>query len=175
MSDAFDVFQIDPRYDLEQADLDRRYRRWLAELHPNRKSAPLMELIDSSQSFAKQGELHTAYRQLPDPVTRAALLLERRGQRLGLAQSPELLARIFDQREKMEQALMHGDTSALSACITAARARQTELQGILARHFDHAEPAAGARAPAEIGLVLHELRYLTKLVQRGEQALDDLT
>jgi molecular chaperone HscB len=174
MPDAFDVFNIEPHFDIDLADLDRRQRRWLAELHPNRRSTPALELMKSNESFAKQGEIHEAYRQLRDPVTRAELLLERRGYRITLAQSPELLTRIFEQREAMEQALMHGDLPKLSACVGGARARQAELNRILVAHFDRHGTETGAQPQADINLVVQELRYLSKIVQRGEQALDDL-
>ncbi len=175
MADAFDVFAIEPRFDIDLPDLERRHRRWLAELHPGRGSAPAIESLKADESFVKLGEIHQAYRQLRDPLTRAELLLERSGHRTTAQQTPELLARIFAQREAMEQALMHGDANELSACVSAARARQTELHEILAAHFGQTAAATDEQPAMQIGLVLQELRYLSKIMQRGEQALDDFS
>ena len=172
MPDAFEVLHIEPQFVVDRSELERRHRALLAELHPSRQAiAAAPEPTDAL--FAKQGEINAAYQQLSDPLTRAELLLTRQGISLGSAQSPALVARIFEQRQALEQAVSTRDARAVSYCVGAARARQAQLHSALATHF----PQNAAEAPfqtAAIGLILQELRYLNKLVQHGEQELDDL-
>lgn len=172
MADAFEVLHIEPQFVIDRSELERRHRALLAELHPSRRaSAPAAESSDIL--FAKQGEINAAYQQLSDPLTRAELLLTRQGRSLAAAQSPELLTRIFEQRQALEQAVSLRDASAISNCVGAARTRQERLHNALCTHFS---PIA-AQAPLqteELGSILQELRYLNKLVLRGEQELDDL-
>ena len=172
MPDAFEVLHIEPRFVIDRSELERRHRALLAELHPNRQaSAATPEPADAL--FTKQGEINAAYNQLSDPLTRAELLLTRQGRSLSAAQSPELLARIFEQRQALEHAVSTRDASAVANCVGAARTRQAHLHSALATHFSLGA-AEAARRTAEVGLFLQELRYLNKLVQRGEQELDDL-
>ena len=172
MPDAFDVLHIEPQFVVDRSELERHHRALLAELHPSRQAtAPAPEPTDAL--FAKQGAINAAYQQLSDPLTRAELLLTRQGLSLSSAQSPELVARIFEQRQALEQAVSIRDASAVSNCVGASRARQAQLHSALATHFPQGA-AVTLRQTAEIGLILQELRYLNKLIQRGEQALDDL-
>jgi DnaJ-domain-containing protein 1 len=171
MADAFEVFHMEPQFVIDRTELERRHRALLAELHPSRQaSAP----EPTDVLFANQGEINAAYQQLSDPLARAELLLVRQGRSRSAAQSPELLARIFEQRQALEQAVSLRDASAVSNCVGAARARQEQLHSALASHFSRNAADAPPQQTAEIGPVLQELRYLNKLVLRGEQALDDL-
>jgi molecular chaperone HscB len=170
MPDAFEVLHIEPQFVIERSELERRHRALLAELHPNRPTSA-SELTDAL--FAKQGEINAAYQQLNDPLTRAELLLSRQGCSPSPVQSPELLARIFEQRQTLELAVSIRDASAVSDCVGAARARQAQLHSALATHFSQGA-AEASRQTLEMGPLLQELRYLNKLVQRGEQELDDL-
>jgi molecular chaperone HscB len=172
MRDAFDVLGLEPRFDIDNAELDRRERQSLAELHPNRSSNTESQ-SNPRATFSRQGEINEACSQLRDPATRAELLLQRRNQSYSGEQSPTLLTHIFEQREALEQALTHGDSIALSDCVGAARARQAELVSALAAHFS-ADASQGAAQAKDIALTLQELKYLNKIVKRGEQALDDL-
>ena len=172
MPDEFEVLRIEPQFVIDQTELDRRRRALLADLHPSRQACSPAP-GPTNALFAKQGEINAAYQQLNDPLTRAELLLTRQGRSLSAAQSPELLARIFEQRQALEQAVSTRDVNAVSACVGAARGRQAQLHSALAAHFSQGA-AEAPRQTAEIGPLLQELRYLNKLVQRGEQELDDL-
>jgi molecular chaperone HscB len=171
MRDAFDVLGLEPRFDIDDTELDRVVRQLLAELHPNR-SRNAESQSDDGVLFAKQGEINQAYSQLRDPATRAELLMVRRNASLASQQSPLLLSRIFQQREAIEQALTRRDSVALSDCVGAARARQVELVSVLAEYFSAQTPQSAPQT-TNLALVLQELKYLDKMVKRGQQALDD--
>ena len=171
MRDAFDVLGLQPRFDIDDTELERVVRQLLAELHPNR-SCNAESQSDDGVLFAKQGEINQACSQLRDPTTRAELLMVRRSESWAGQPSPALLARIFQQREAVEQALTRRDSVALSDCVCAARARQAELVSVLTAHFS-ADARQGVEKPNDIALVLQELKYLDKMVKRGQPALDD--
>ncbi len=171
MRDAFDVLGLEPRFAIDFTELDRRQRQLLAELHPNRNPSSEPP-IDAGATFARQGEINAACSQLRDPLIRAEMLLQRRDEPVSGAQSSLLLSRIFEQREAIEQAITQKDPTALSDCVRAALTRQGELECALEAYFLE-EPSQGVPRVTSIASVLEELRYLNKMVKRGEQALDD--
>jgi molecular chaperone HscB len=168
MQDAFDVLGLEPKYSLDATDLERRQRTLLAGLHPNRQPSD----ANTDRGFAAQGQINDAVRQLRDPVKRAELLLTRAGQTMQSVQTPELLERVFEQREAIEDAVQRRDRTVLSDHVGAARARQRELLSVLAAHFESG-PVQSCGISA-FSVVLQELRYLAKLIERGEQGLDDI-
>lgn len=171
MPDAFELLDIEPKFSLDLADLARRQRTLLAELHPNRRSSVAS---DSDRTFTAQGEINDAVRQLRDPTTRAELLLKRAGQSLPTVQlqAPALLDRIFEQRQAIEAAIQRRDAAALSDYVEAARIRQGELVSVLQTHFESG-PVQSCGQSA-FAAALQELKYLSKIIQRGEQGLDDI-
>jgi len=40
MPDAFDLLGIEPRFSIDAADVERRHRQLLAQLHPDRHRVP---------------------------------------------------------------------------------------------------------------------------------------
>jgi hypothetical protein len=70
---------------------------------------------------------------------------------------------------------MHGDTSALSACITAPVLGRRRCKAYSPGTSTTPNPRRARAHLRRSGSFCTSLRYLTKLVQRGEQALDDLT
>jgi len=171
MRDAFDVLGVAPRFDIDYAELDRLQCQLLADLHPNR----ILETDAQGETgvlFARQGEINEACRQLRDPLIRAEMLLQRRNEPFSGLRSSMLLSRIFEQREAIERAITQGDSTKLSEFVGAALCRQAELVGILEVYFS-TNPAPEVQQQPSIASVLEELRYLDKMVKRGEQALDD--
>ena len=171
MRDAFDTLGLKARFDIDGAELDRVVRHLLAELHPHRGGNAESQ-SNAGTMFAKQGEINHAYDQLREPTTRAELLMQRRNQSVASQPSPALLSRVFEQREVIEQAIARRDSIELSDCVCAARARQAELVGVLTAHFA-AHASQGAAPVTNVAQVLQELKYLNKMVERGQQSLDD--
>lgn len=69
----FDRLGLPERFDIERADLDRRYLAWSRELHPDyfQTKSP----IEQSQSLSLSAALNDAYATLKDPYRRAEYLL----------------------------------------------------------------------------------------------------
>jgi len=182
MPDAFDLLGIEPRFSIDAADVERRHRQLLAQLHPDRHRvpesvpAPDLELApDARESLLTQlGDINNAYRIVSDPIRRAEQLLWRRGVVPDSKAAPELLARVFEQREAVDDATHRGDVDSLSNYATAARKRQSAFIEELAAFFEIESARVSVPQQTQIARVLDELRYLKKLIERAELALDDL-
>ncbi len=189
MTDAFDLLGIEPRFTVDIAEVDRRHRELLAQLHPDRTPKPVPECTtdpapecvpvpDARQSrdatLARLGDINDAYRIISDPVRRAEQLLARRGLAPESQVDPELLARVFEQRQAVDDATHAGDVDSLSNLAAAARVRQSALLTELAAFFEVEQARVSVPQKTQIARVLDELRYLKKLIERAAQALDDL-
>lgn len=75
--DAFDLFSLEPRFDLSPDLLEEAYIRLQKNTHPDEFSgkSELMRLAASRQA----SRVNQAYEQLKNPLLRAALLLKRQG------------------------------------------------------------------------------------------------
>jgi molecular chaperone HscB len=176
MPDAFDLLGIEPRFAIDAVELDRRHRDLLSQLHPDRNPAP--DAPDAREahaaSLARLGDINDAYRIISDPIRRAEQLLSRRGAGPMSGDDPELLARIFEQREAVDNATDRSDTDSLSIYATAARKRQSALIEELTAFFEIEPARVSVPQKTQIARALEELRYLKKLIERAEQALDEL-
>jgi molecular chaperone HscB len=191
MPDAFDLLGIEPQFTIDAAEVERRHRALLAKLHPDRSSVPVpvsepdlslnpapVPQPDAREareaSLARLGDINNAYRIITDPILRAEQLLARLGVAPQSKAEPELLTRIFEQRQAVDDATHAGDVECLSNIAAAARARQSALIDELAAFFEIEQACVSVPQETQIARVLDELRYLKKLVERAELALDEL-
>jgi molecular chaperone HscB len=70
----FELFGLQPAFDLPQADLDDRFRRYQAAVHPDRYAGGSDAERRLALHLAANG--NEAYRVLSDPTSRAAYLCE---------------------------------------------------------------------------------------------------
>jgi molecular chaperone HscB len=175
MLDAFELLGVEPRFAVDVAELERRHRELLAQLHPDRKSAAPLDPDARAALLTQLGELNDAYRSLRDPVQRAEQLLRRRGQSAPCTDSPALLARVFEQREAVEAAAGRRDIESLSGYVASARERQSALLRELAAYFEGEPAHVSVPHKNKIGPALEELRYLKKLLETAERALDEVS
>jgi len=171
MRDAFDVLGVEPRFGLDLTELEAHHRKLSAELHPDRQSAS--SAAERAAKLTQLSEVNQAYRSLSDPISRAEQLLQRRGESVPATKTAELLQRIFEQRQSVENAKDEGNACRLSDWVTAARARQAALASELSAFFD-GEPTVLPAPHQQIAPVFEELRYLKKIIERAERALDEL-
>lgn len=166
MGDAFDVLGIAPGFCLQLTELEARQRDRLAQIKRSSADQPHAD-------YSSEAEVHQAYVQLKDPASRAEVLLARQQQTVAAKPSPALLSQVFERREALEQAVATGDLASVSSCVDAALSRQVALVHVLTAHFE--KPLTpGAAVPGDVQSALHELKYLKKIISKGEQAIDDL-
>ena len=163
--DPFARLTFDPRFDLDPAEIDRRYRGLQQRLHPDRFAgkSPRERAIAESHAMS----LNEAYEILKDPLQRGAALLERAGHRSPIGENrtiedPALLMEAMEAREALSAA---ADLAAVEALARRARDEDAACLAGLAAAF-----AEGALAKAASELT--RLKYWRKLAEeiRGRRA-----
>jgi len=137
------VLGVQPRYDLDLADLEDRYRDLSRKLHPDRfaKADPRARRASLQRSV----QLNEAWRALKDPFRRAEYLLSLAGVSLAKEVPAPLLMETLELREELGDARAAGDDRKVQAMAAAMRARVTTAMQAVAEGLasgDHARVAA---------------------------------
>lgn len=157
-NDPFELLEIEPRFDVDEAELHRRFIVASSTTHPDRFSDPL-EQADAADRAAA---INAAYQTLSDPEGRANALLLLRG---GAAKEddkslpPDLLMEMMEVRERMEEAVANQDAKELDALRQWADAeRQSRL--------DQIASLFGADDLPGVRLQLNALRYVERMLEQ---------
>jgi molecular chaperone HscB len=166
MSDPFAVLGVPARFDVDLADLHRRFIALASAHHPDR----FLDPGDQADAAERAAQINQAYRVLTQPESRAeALLMLWEGPAKAPDNSlpPDLLTTMLDVREQLEQALAAQDAATLARLRNWALAQRT---GYLARIAALFAQAADARPPApavqDIRLALNALRYCQRVLEQ---------
>ena len=165
--DDFALLGLPRRQALDRAELDERWRRLQAEVHPDRFAAEGA----AAQRVAMQWALRVneAYRRLKDPLSRAAYLCELAGVPVeaesNTAMPPAFLMQQMQWREALEEARGLADVQALEdEVLKAERAQLQQVQQLL-------DEAGNARAAAA---QVRALMFVQRFRQDIEKRLDGL-
>ena len=74
--DYFELFQIEPQFDVDIDDLGRRFRTLQRRFHPDRYGSG--SATDQRLAAQVSADINAGYQALKDPITRAGHLLERK-------------------------------------------------------------------------------------------------
>lgn len=162
----FELFGLEPTYELDEADLHRRYLQCSRHIHPDRFAETGGET--ASLSLRVAARLNEAYRVLGDPVLRAGYLLELYGGQSSAADKsvpPEVLNQTLALREEIAAAKVENDEAALDDCARRSRER---YQAALADIADLAR-----RLPGDDAL-LRRLRQALNAVKYYQRLLEQL-
>jgi molecular chaperone HscB len=147
--DDFSLFGLPPRFSLDRATLDERWRALQAEVHPDRFSSQGA----SAQRVAMQWavRVNEAYRRLKDPLARATYLIQLRGGAVAAESNTRMpgdfLVQQMSWREVLEDASDADAIRALEAEVAAAQAaRLASLEALLDQDPDLDAAAAQVRA-----------------------------
>ncbi|HEY8354452.1 MAG TPA: Fe-S protein assembly co-chaperone HscB [Methylophilaceae bacterium] len=163
----FELFDLPQRFELDLEQLNRRYRRIQAEVHPDRfAAAPAAERLRSMQLATRVNE---AYQTLKHPTARARYLLQLQGvdtqEESNTAMPADFLMLQMEWRETMEDAVRNSDIDALDGLLremcNAARTLEQELLQQLDRDMA-LEQAAGT---------VRKLSFIDKARADVEQAI----
>jgi molecular chaperone HscB len=133
--DDFTLFGLPPRFSLDRADLDERWRALQGQVHPDR----FVTGSGASQRMAMQWTLRVneAHQRLKDPLKRAAYLCELRGAPLEAEKNTQMPASFLMQqmawREALDEARSPDDVRAIEADVLA---HEQELFAQLERTLD---------------------------------------
>ncbi|XP_028069955.1 iron-sulfur cluster co-chaperone protein HscB homolog isoform X1 [Camellia sinensis] len=102
--DYFQIFGLEKKYEIEEGNLEGKYKDWQKKLHP--------DLVHSKSEREKEyaaeqsARVIDAYRTLANPLARAIYILKLEGvvvDEEGTISEPELLAEILEIREAVEE------------------------------------------------------------------------
>lgn len=148
--DHFALFDLPPRFALDQEALEQAYRRVQGQVHPDRFAAAGA----AERRVAMQWAAHAneAFRTLRSPLARAAYLCERHGQPIEAESNTAMPASFLMQQMQWREALDEargGDFAAARALAREVEQRRDEVlarvAGALDERHDYAEAAAGVR------------------------------
>lgn len=164
-ADYFELFGLTRRYDIDEAELNRKYLAISRNIHPDRFGGAGPEM----QSFALRASaaINQAYDVLRDPHRRAEYLLESSGGKSSAEDKrvpPDLLGKVMMLREEIEDARAAGDTAAIStmrASIEQDRSAAQQRIGALCAELI----ANGSEATkGELRMQLNAMKYLDNLL-----------
>lgn len=163
--DHFGLFGLARGYDLDAAELERRFIALSREIHPDfmgSKSAG-----EQALAVGLSADVNQAHRVLKDPVLRAEYLLELAGGDSAAKDKslPEgFLADILMMREEVEEALAANDAAALDEHRRRAsreREQACERVAALARNLS----AAGPDEKRELRRSLNSIKYYDNVLK----------
>ncbi len=171
MSDPFELLEVEPRFDLDLASLERRHRDLSRVLHPDRYAgSPAGE---RQRALGRAIEVNEAFRALRDPVRRAAALLARHGRHADEADQPRadpaLLMEVMERREALSEARRSGQRDAVVRLTETVRERERAVEADITASFGREPPDL-----ARVETLLGELRYHRRFLDEAGVALDDL-
>jgi len=181
MTDPFDLFDVEPAYDLDLGELERRHRNLSRALHPDRYAG--RPAAERRQALGRSIEVNDAWRVLRDPVRRAEALLARLGAPASENQSPptdeELLMEMLELREELSTARQKHDPEAVIRVSGKVRQRQARLSDRMAADFraaldQKAESVEGRDRFDTLLQQLAELRYYRKFLEDAAVVEDEL-
>ena len=165
-SDLFASLGIEPRFDLDLAQLEQAFHARSAEVHPDRfASAPAAERV---AALSRSMDLNQAYKTLKRPVSRAEYLLARAGHGIAEGDKVDLafLGEVLELREELEEARAAGKLDDVARLERAMKARHDGLVAALA-------PAFAKGDLAEAKKIVIELRYVARYLEACDAALDE--
>jgi molecular chaperone HscB len=144
----FELFELQPRFAVQRAALDQRWRELQSLVHPDRFAAQGAAAQRLAMQWAVR--VNEAYQRLKDPVRRAAYLCELSDTPIdaetNTAMPTEFLMQQLDWRESLERADGAAAVQALADEVAAFRTQALQrLQQTLDEQRDHAGAAAQVR------------------------------
>jgi molecular chaperone HscB len=141
--DDFTLFGLVPRFELDRAALDVRWRALQGEVHPDRFVAEGA----AAQRIAMQWSVRVneAYRRLKDPLARAAYLCQLRGVPVDAERNTAMPAEFLHQQMAWREALDDAPApGAVQAIDDETAAHERMLFGQLKSQLDEQPDAAAA-------------------------------
>lgn len=153
----FELFQLEPCFDLDVETLGQRFRTLQRKFHPDRYAGrPASEQRVAAQLSA---DINAAFDALRDPVRRAGYLLERRGLDLAELERTPVSGDFLIQQMQLRERLEEVDPASRDAFTELQR----EISLLLDTEFSHFRRAMTDGQEAEAGSAWVHLLYLEKL------------
>jgi molecular chaperone HscB len=156
--DHFARLGLAPGFDVDAADLQRRYVALQRQLHPDRFAT--RPAAERALALARASDLNQAYEMLKAPLERAEYLLTLKGGRAGhTVDDPAMLMEAMELREALTEA---ESPDAVDALIARAKDDIAGVESELSAAFG-SDDLDGARK------LTQRLSYLIKLTQEARR------
>jgi molecular chaperone HscB len=176
-ADHFRVFDLPRKFDVDVADLERRYKEMTKVLHPDRFARA--DARARRASLERSVQLNLAWRTLSQPVPRAEYLLSLQGIEVGEPKGSQrsdradnratqpvdtaLLVEVMELREALAEARARGDHAKAAALFAGVQAcHDREMAGVAAGF------AAGQPKLAAIAAHLVAARYYRRFLEEAQ-------
>ncbi len=173
--DAFQVFDLSPRYHLDLAVLEKSWRERSKKLHPDK----FVRAGARQRRFALEQTtlLNQAYKELKSPLARAELILRSNGYSTPTAEAGkagageklplEFYEEVMVDREALDEAKAEGP-EAVQALASQVLTRRDATLAIIDRAFADWERSGDAAALGPAEPELAKLRYYARFVDEVE-------
>lgn len=158
MNQYFNLFQLQPAFDINDEQLEQAYRTLAARFHPDRFAAA--SSFEQKQAVMMSATINEAYRALKNPIDRAAYLLQAHNIDADAPEhtsfAPEFLMQQMEWRETLMDAQAKQNTAAIQALEKEIQAEQAVL-------YDALRQAFATEAFETAAQLVRQGRFLNKL------------
>ena len=147
MSQYFNLFQLEPSFNIDTEALDQSYRALAARFHPDKFASA--SAFEQKQAVMMSSTINDAYRTLKSPIDRAAYLLKSQNIDADAPEhtsfSPEFLMQQMEWRETLMDAQIEQNHDAIRALDQEIQEVQSSLYQDLQRAFEQQDYESAAQ------------------------------
>ena len=147
MSQYFNLFQLEPSFNIDTEALEQTYRTLAARFHPDKFASA--SAFEQKQAVMMSSTINDAYRTLKNPIDRAAYLLKSQNIDADAPEhtsfSPEFLMQQMEWRETLMDAQMEQNHDAIRALDQEIQKVQSNLYQDLQQAFEQQDYESAAQ------------------------------
>ena len=147
MSQYFNLFQLEPSFNIDTEALEQTYRALAARFHPDKFASA--SAFEQKQAVMMSSTINDAYRTLKGPIDRAAYLLKSQNIDADAPEhtsfSPEFLMQQMEWRETLMDAQMEQNHDAIRALDQEIQEVQSNLYQNLQQAFEQQDYESAAQ------------------------------
>ncbi|HFC8839916.1 TPA: Fe-S protein assembly co-chaperone HscB [Neisseria subflava] len=147
MSQYFNLFQLEPSFNIDTEALEQTYRALAARFHPDKFASA--SAFKQKQAVMMSSTINDAYRTLKSPIDRAAYLLKSQNIDADAPEhtsfSPEFLMQQMEWRETLMDAQMEQNHDAIRALDQEIQEVQSNLYQDLQQAFEQQDYESAAQ------------------------------
>ena len=147
MSQYFNLFQLEPSFNIDTEALEQTYRALAAQFHPDKFASA--SAFEQKQAVMMSSTINDAYRTLKSPIDRAAYLLKSQNIDADAPEhtsfSPEFLMQQMEWRETLMDAQMEQNHDAIRALDQEIQEVQSNLYQDLQQAFEQQDYESAAQ------------------------------
>jgi molecular chaperone HscB len=165
--DPFVALGVEPKFDLDIKEVEKRHRDLSRALHPDKFASS--GATERKISLTQAADVNEAWRIVRDPIRRAEALFERSGIAIGETNEPmpsqEFLMEMLEQRESLEEAKLAHEANAARDLGSLIEERAKKAEEALAQGFANASKEENAIGSLTVLLqTLGELRFYRRFL-----------